>query len=238
MKGAKLMKAVKLSIPLVVVLLIAAVYVALQETPEEQKAREALEERAKSEVMLRMSPTPDFDSISNRDSASFDTTLCGEQHGWIHQIGVMEAIDVTSPNPGRAYLKFCVNTDSWRIESDNDLAKNSTTDESAYLDAQGYCSKKTDDANRLRDKALSSAYGETFLRVIPSGTDVLANDFSCTSSFSFPQHPNQELAIWRMFPNRAISDDYPITVEATRVQIELSGKDDLPPQPDPTEQKN
>lgn len=217
------MKIRKLWLSLAVVFLVVfAAYFALRESPEEQKSREALEEKAKTEVMMRISPTPEFYANSNHESASYYTAVCTESHGWTHHVGVMEAIDVTSPSSGRVYLYFCVNTDSWEIQADNDLAKSSTTDDSAYLDAQGNCFRRTDPANKIRDKVLTAMYGETFLRVRPSGIDVSAADFSCTSSFTFTNSPNQEAAVWRIFPNQPMSDDSPLTVEASRVQQQIS----------------
>jgi len=196
----------------------ATLFVLGRETPEQR----ALKERAITEVETRISATQAFDAISVRGSATFHNQGCLAGEDWPKQVGVVEFIDVTEPSPERAELDFCVNTETWEIHFDNDLAKASLIDDTKYIKAKFRCFELTDAKNKARDKLLSSRYGDVFLKVTPSGEDILADDFTCTSTF---QLTNSQPAVWKLWPNAStgptLIPDTAFTPAAKEVEQEL-----------------
>ena len=188
------------------------------ESPEKKK----LEDRAITEVQTRISPTPMFQAISVPSSASFYDALCQGSADWTNKVGVSEFIDVTEPSHQRVKLDFCVNTDTWEIRLINDLAKSSMVDDTNYINAKLRCFNLTDSKNKARDKLLSSKFGDTFLKVFPSGKDTAAKDFSCTSVFDLKASGP---AIWKLWPNYsslpALIPDTPFTEPAKEIENEL-----------------
>jgi hypothetical protein len=190
-----------------------------RETPEEK----ALKLRAITEVETRISPTQAFDATSVRSSATFYNQACLGGEVWPKQIGVVEFIDVTEPSPQRSELDFCVNTETWEIRFDNDLARKSLVDDTKYIAAKFRCFQLTDAKNKVRDKMLSANYAETFLKVTPSGEDTTAQDFSCTSTFELT---NSQPAVWKLWPNASavptLIPDTAFTPAAKEVEQELA----------------
>jgi hypothetical protein len=187
-------------------------------SPEQQ----ALDERAITEVETRISPTEAFNAISLRSSATFYNQSCMGMEDWPKQTGVIEFIDVTRPTPGRAELDFCVNTETWEIRFDNDLAKTSLIDNTKYLAAKYHCFGLTDAKNIAREKVISAKFGDVFLKVNPSGEDTSKDDFSCTSII---QANNSQPAVWKLWPNAskipALIPDTPFTPLAKQIEQEM-----------------
>jgi hypothetical protein len=189
-----------------------------KESPEEK----VLGDRAMTEVQLRTSPNSAFESIAAPNTGSFSSGLCSGDYGFIHKVGVVEFMDTTSPSIGRALFKFCVNTETWQIKFDNDLARTYMTDNSGYISAKSACFGLTDLKNKARMDRLTADYGDTFLRVDPSSENPTSSDFSCTSSFEIK---GSVPAVWKLWPNYskipALIPDTPFTQPAKEIEKEL-----------------
>ncbi len=146
--------------------------------------------------------------------------MCGGSRDWTKKVGVIEFVDVKEPAPQRVGLKYCVNTETWEIRFDNQLAQASSVDDSRYLEAKRHCARLTDPENSVRDKLLSEKYGKTFLRILPSSEDSTGEDFACVSYFELNDQ-NSQPAIWKLFPNAWLKPDNPFTPAARDIEEKL-----------------
>jgi hypothetical protein len=214
----KVKRLVTLVVCLFVLGCVGCLFLITRESPQDK----ALKERAITEVQMRISPNSAFQSIVIPNSESFYSGLCDGTEGFTHRAGVIEFIDTTSPSVGRTMLKFCVNTDNWQIQFQNDLARAYMVDNSAYLSAKSRCFILTDPKNKARMDRLIARYGNTFLRVDPSSENTSSQDFACTSSFDVK---DSVPAVWKTWPNAstipALIPDTPFTEPARQIEREL-----------------